>query len=426
MTSSPSPRSATATDGTEIFVHQTDIEMDGFRTLTAGQPVSFTTIVGAGGKAKAAAVVPLAAQRPAARSVPHSEQDVGEHSDAAGTMMAHSATQASQSNDPQAPSSAAACDPRHLLDLPSELLQRVAEVMAAREYGAFSRACTGSRTAAAGALSVVVGAEVAQRLKTGLQISNSICRACPALVVPVGVTSVGDRALIRCHSLTSIVLPEGLMSVGAFAFQLCALTSVVLPASCTSIGEYAFNYCRSLASITLPASLTKIGVNCFNESESLTTITIPDKVSTIQQCTFAACTALTSISLPASLTLISSHAFCECTSLTAITIPDKVDTIGAYTFRACRALTSITFPANLTKLGSGAFFSCTALTSITLPPNITSIGMRTFHRCTALQSITIPDSVTYINPDAFPGCSALDPPSRARILAIEPRVDFED
>ena len=50
----------TATDGTEIFVHQTDIEMDGFRTLTAGQPVSFTTIVGAGGKAKAAAVVPLA------------------------------------------------------------------------------------------------------------------------------------------------------------------------------------------------------------------------------------------------------------------------------------------------------------------------------------------------------------------------------
>ena len=81
------------------------------------------------------------------------------------------------------PQGAAEERPRHLLDLPTELVQRVAEAMGAREYGAFSCACPSSRAAAAGALSVVVGAEVARRLKAGRHVSDRICRVCPAVVV---------------------------------------------------------------------------------------------------------------------------------------------------------------------------------------------------------------------------------------------------
>lgn len=235
-----------------------------------------------------------------------------------GASQAHGAQSSVATN----PEGAAAECPRHFLDLPQELLQRVAEATAAREYGALSRACTASRTAAAGAFSVAVAAEVARRLKAGEQVCNRICRVCPTLVLPAAVASVGVMSFWGCRSLTSIVLPEGLTSVDNQAFQACtALTSIVLPASCTRVGDRAFYCCRSLTSIILPTSLTEIGAEAFTDCESLTTITIPDKVEAIGLRTFQGCTTLSSVNLNASLEFINGEAFKDCRALQSITIP---------------------------------------------------------------------------------------------------------
>ena len=59
------------------------------------------------------------------------------------------------------------------------------------------------------------------------------------VVVPDGVTSIGDSAFSRCKTLTSIVLPEGVTSIGDGAFWGCSnLTSIVLPEGVTSIGTW--------------------------------------------------------------------------------------------------------------------------------------------------------------------------------------------
>ncbi|MGN0185078.1 MAG: leucine-rich repeat domain-containing protein, partial [Aristaeellaceae bacterium] len=67
-----------------------------------------------------------------------------------------------------------------------------------------------------------------------------------------------------CDALTSITLPDGLTSIGDYAFYDCdALTSITLPDGLTSIGDYAFYDCDALTSITLPDGLTSIGKYAF-------------------------------------------------------------------------------------------------------------------------------------------------------------------
>ena len=58
------------------------------------------------------------------------------------------------------------------------------------------------------------------------------------VVIQPGVTCIGKNAFSSgCKNLTSITIPEGVTSIGRYAFQLCSsLTSITIPKSVTSIG----------------------------------------------------------------------------------------------------------------------------------------------------------------------------------------------
>lgn len=70
--------------------------------------------------------------------------------------------------------------------------------------------------------------------------------------------------------LISVVLPEGVTSIGYRAFDGCPnLTSVTLPSSMTSISYWAFNGCKMLTDIHIPSGTVKIEKTAFENCEKL-------------------------------------------------------------------------------------------------------------------------------------------------------------
>lgn len=100
---------------------------------------------------------------------------------------------------------------------------------------------------------------------------------------------------MNCSSLTSIIIPDNITSIGWSAFYGTGLTNLDIPNCVTTIGSYAFSACSNLESIELPEELTSIESRTFKDCASLTSINIPNKVSTIGEEAFAGCYNLDSI-----------------------------------------------------------------------------------------------------------------------------------
>ena len=62
--------------------------------------------------------------------------------------------------------------------------------------------------------------------------------------------TIGSNTFARSLKLTSVILPEGLTTIGRNAFHYTALTSITIPSTVTSIGNQAFDQCYDLVSVT--------------------------------------------------------------------------------------------------------------------------------------------------------------------------------
>lgn len=223
------------------------------------------------------------------------------------------------------------------------------------------------------------------------------------------VTSIGKSAFEQCSRLTSVSIPNGILSIKEDAFSGCSnLTSVKLPTGLNNLGRAAFNNCISLTSMNLPTTLVEIGSLCFSGCQNLRSdIIIPKGVETIGMYTFSNCERITKIVIPETVTEIGECAFYYCKELVDIEIPSSVNSIGDVAFSNCQKIKSITIPEGVKRIGTSFFYGCTNLKNVTLPQTITEIGRLAFMDCFNLTSISIPDHVISIEDHAFSRCSNL-------------------
>ena len=228
------------------------------------------------------------------------------------------------------------------------------------------------------------------------------------------VTGIYVFAFARCDGLTSVTIPDSVVSIGSGLFADCpSLTDIYVSPNNSAFASYdgilfdkqqkrllAYPGARKGA-YTIPEGIENVFDYAFAGCSSLTSVSIPNSVTSIESGTFDGCSGLTSVSIPNSVTSIGDFAFYMCSGLTSLTIPDSVTSIGDYAFYMCSGLTSLTIPDSVTSIGSNAFRDCTGLTSLTIPDSVTSIGGEAFSGCTGLTSVNIPGSVTSIGDNPF-------------------------
>lgn len=225
--------------------------------------------------------------------------------------------------------------------------------------------------------------------------------ALTSVTIPSSVTSIGDNVFSGCKSLATVTIPASVTSIGATAFNytpkletitvapdnqayssrggfLCskdgetllavpgALTSVTIPEGVVSIGNYAFCGCSSLVSVTIPSSVTSIGMNAFVDCTSITSVTIPSSVDWIGCWAFACCDKLTSILLEPGNT-----AYCVKNHL--------VLTKDGHSLVFCPCnLSPVEIPRSVTRICDGAFCGFCGQKTLTIPHNVKDISDEAF------------------------------------------------
>lgn len=218
----------------------------------------------------------------------------------------------------------------------------------------------------------------------------------PESINGLPVTAIADRAFLGRSGITSVTLPDTLISIGDNAFaRMDALTSVVIPDSVESIGYAAFRGCGALESVHIGAGLETLGEQAFYGAASLKAFTAGEGGAfTVQSGVLYS--GKTLVCAPAGMT-------------GTLTIPENIETIAPYAL-AGSGLEAVVFPAALNYIGEGALYDCDSLKEITLGDSAMptlSIPKLFAAGCDALTTVHLGSSVFAVGSSAFLNCPAL-------------------
>ena len=135
----------------------------------------------------------------------------------------------------------------------------------------------------------------------------------------------------------------------------------------------------ALESVIIPDNVKSIGAFAFNAASNLKTVVLPESIERIYRAAFASCYRMNQINLPKSITALEQSAFSNCNALTSVELP-PITTISKFLYLECSGLHSVTLPETTRYILQGAFENCINLDKIEIktktPP---TIGYKVFY-----------------------------------------------
>ena len=145
------------------------------------------------------------------------------------------------------------------------------------------------------------------------------------LIIPEGVTSIGDRAFVNCLSITNVVIPKSLNHIGKDAFNFCNILNVYV--------ENLESWCKLIFDNDSSNPLCNASL-CVN-GEKIRSLIIPEGVTSICDRAFKNCISIESVTIPESVSVIGSDAFSNCNNLRDVycksPIPPVLNDVSSFT-----------------------------------------------------------------------------------------------
>ena len=286
--------------------------------------------------------------------------------------------------------------------------------------------------------------------------TNKLVTGCQNTVIPQSTESIGDYALLRSCTQSTLVIPSKVTSIGSHAFGGCRIYRIELPEGLKTIGEYAFDGIDELTTVNLPSTVTAIGYcaffGCGNLASVEARMTTPidikaytftsQKIASLyvpQGCASRYQSAaewknfkkIVEGSIPyrdiidfadndvkeICINHWDTNGDRELTKEEAAAVKELGDAFMQYDPLAGeevafnlyhpRYFDELQYFTRLTSIGESAFSYSDSLRHVTLPPQVRIIEADAFCFCTNLQAIDLPDGVTTISECAFEGCESL-------------------
>ena len=163
--------------------------------------------------------------------------------------------------------------------------------------------------------------------------------------------SIGRKAFKSCEYLENINIPDGVETIGNFAFMETNLQSIDIPASVTSMGNQAFTMCKRMTSINVnknnPKYYSLRGVLYAKPAEGQSVKKLLAYPSGKSSDTY---------DFQIGANGVTNH----------YSILPSVEEIGDSAFFGCEKLEDIKLPASVKVIGNGAFLGCKRLTNLSI------------------------------------------------------------
>lgn len=248
------------------------------------------------------------------------------------------------------------------------------------------------------------------------------------------VTEIGNAAFAFTE-IGSVVISEGIVSIGDSAFAGCAaVEEIKLPDSIKNIGNGAFLYCTKLRNIvidernenftffegmlysadkkqvywasnsvksklTLPEGTVKVGSYAFEGNTTVKTVTLPGTVKEICYGAFMDCSSLKSVKIPSSVSKIDGNPFMYCSKLGTIKVSSSNKNFYAsgsgllmnrkktLLISASAAAGTLVVPSGIKRIAEGAAAGNVSITAIVFNEELKTVDAYAFADCVNLKEV---------------------------------------